>query len=210
MNWCDLWLCGVWSHFTLWYYCNVSTFVSVVVSQSFATRGFMIQEWCCLLCCLKPFLDEKVLSQRLQGMMIPSRWFASMWSLMWGCWPSFPHTLHRFAKFRFLPATRFWLFSIIDFTLSSSSTRSPENSVGMANVLFSPGFWILLLGFCFLKELFLKFVLMAGENVSYRGFSSSKSLTFSCVFPIKPFSWSSSATAKNESRFSWKTFASPR
>ena len=34
--------------------------------------------WCCLLCSLKASLDPKVLSQRLQGMMIPSRWFASM------------------------------------------------------------------------------------------------------------------------------------
>ena len=34
--------------------------------------------WCCLLCSLKASLDLKVLSQRLQGMMIPSRWFASM------------------------------------------------------------------------------------------------------------------------------------
>ena len=49
--------------------------------------------WCCLLCCLKIFLDLKVLWQRLQGMTIPSRWFASMWSFMFLLWPSFPHTL---------------------------------------------------------------------------------------------------------------------
>ena len=134
--------------------------------------------WCSLLCSLKPFLDLKVFSQRLQGMMIPSRWFASMWSFILGCWPSFPHTLHRLANL--LPlAILFWLFSIIDFTLSPRSTRFPENWSGMANVLFSPELTILVLGVCLLNGLFVVVpVLMVGKIVWARGFSSSsKSLS---------------------------------
>ena len=50
--------------------------------------------WCCLLWGLYEFLDLKVLLQRLQGITIPSKWFASMWSLMALSFPSFPHTLH--------------------------------------------------------------------------------------------------------------------
>ena len=106
--------------------------------------------WCCLLCSFRPFLDLKVLSQRLQGMTIPSKWFASMWSFMFLPWPSFPQTLHRTANWCPL-ANLFWLFSIIDFTRSSSSTISPENLLGMANVPFSPGLWVLSLGICVWK-----------------------------------------------------------
>ena len=68
--------------------------------------------WWCLLCSLRPFLDLKVLSQRLQGMTTHSRWFASMWFLMSLPWPSFPHTLQISANWCPL-ALGFWLFSII-------------------------------------------------------------------------------------------------
>ena len=77
-DWHISFCCGVSKHFWTWMFCD---------------GGFMIQDWCCFLCSLKPFLDLKVFSQRLQGMMIPSRWFASMWSFMFLPWPSFPHTL---------------------------------------------------------------------------------------------------------------------
>ena len=83
---------------------------------------------------LKLFLDLKVLSQRLQGMTTPSRWFASMWFLMSLKWPSFPHTLQISANWCPL-ALRFWLFSIIEFTSLSSSSKSTELFPGMANVL---------------------------------------------------------------------------
>ena len=59
--------------------------------------------WCNLLWSLKAFLDLKVLSQRLQGITIPSMWFASMWYFMALLIPSFPHTLQRWA-FCFRPS----------------------------------------------------------------------------------------------------------
>ena len=143
--------------------------------------------WCCLLCGLKEFLDLKVLLQRLQGMMIPSRWFASMWSFMFLPWPSFPQTWHRSAN-SLLPATLFWLFSIIDFTFSSSSSKSPEKLPGMATVVFSD--------FCLLKDLLGIFAVVLKEGFS----SSSRSFNLSSVFPTKPFNWSSSAIARKKSR----------
>ena len=150
---------------------------------------------------LKLFLDLKVLSQRLQGMTTPSRWFASMWFLMSLPWLPFPQTLQISANWCPL-ALRFWLFSIIEFTSLSSSSKSPELFPGMANVPFSPRLWIFLLSACLWTAVFGIF---AGENVDDRDFS-----TFSSVFPIKPFNWSSSAIANmKESRLSWKTFASP-
>ena len=95
---------------------------------------------------LKPFLDLKVLSQRLQGMIIPSIWFASMWSFMAVPPPSFPQTLHRSAKTCHIPfGILFWLFSIIDFTFLSSSSKSPWLFPWMDNLLCSPIFWIFLL-----------------------------------------------------------------
>ena len=81
---------------------------------------------------LKLFLDLKVLSQRLQGMTTHSRWFASMWFLMSLPWPSFPHTLQISANWCPL-AVRFWLFSIIEFTPLSSSSKSTELFPGMVN-----------------------------------------------------------------------------
>ena len=120
--------------------------------------------WFCKLC-----LDLNVLSQRLQGMTIPSRWFASMWSFMFGAWPSFPQTLHRSANLTPL-AILFWLFSIIDFTLSSSSSKSPEKLLGIATVVFSSGLWISLMGACLLKE---GFGIFACALKADKGFSSS-------------------------------------
>ena len=69
--------------------------------------------------------------QTLQGSETPSKWFASMWSLMPMLCPSFPHTLQILA----LPGPfgrRFWLVSIIDFTFSSSSCKSPDTKLGIA------------------------------------------------------------------------------
>ena len=40
--------------------------------------------------------------------------------------------------------------------------------------------------------------------------NTSDEASFSVWFPLSPFSWSSSAKTRKESRFSWKTFASPR
>ena len=65
-----------------------------------------------------------------------------MWSFMSLPLPSFPHTLHRSANLlEFGPlAILLWLFSIINFTFSSSASKSPEKLLGMANVLISPIF----------------------------------------------------------------------
>ena len=101
----------------------------------------------CDLWVLKLFLELKVLSQRLQGMTTPSRWFASMWFLMSLPWPSFPHTLQISGNWCPL-ALRFWLFSIIEFTSLSSSSKSTELFPWMANVLYSPRLWLFLLGAC--------------------------------------------------------------
>ena len=124
-------------------------FFSVVAPQSISRPEISLQFWCCFVCFLSPFLYLKVLLQRLQGMATPSRWFASMWSFMALPMPSFPQTLHRSANWRPF-CNLFWLFSIIDFTLSSSSSRSPEKLLGMASDRFSLGFGIS--GICLLKE----------------------------------------------------------
>ena len=102
---------------------------------------------------LKLFLDLKVLSQRLQGMTTPSRWFASMWFLMSLPWPSFTHPLQISGNWCPL-ALRFWLFSIIEFTSLSSSSKSPELFPGMASVLYSQRLWIFLLGACLWTAVF--------------------------------------------------------
>ena len=83
------------------------------------------------LCFLNIILDLKIFPQTLQGSETPSKWFASMWSLMPMLCPSFPHTLQILA----LPGPfgrRFWLVSIIDFTFSSSSCKSPDTKLGIA------------------------------------------------------------------------------
>ena len=77
-------------------YCDVSKHSSTwkllyKFAQIMRTQLHLL--WCDLLCIFKAFLDLKVLSQRLQGMTIPSIWFASMWSFIAFHWPCFPQTL---------------------------------------------------------------------------------------------------------------------
>ena len=91
----------------------------------------LIHLWDRLLCWVKAFLEEKVFSQRPHGMHIPSRWLASMWSLIKVTNPSLPHTLQindvacLGVPFACLPlGIIFWPFSIIDLTFTPSARRS--------------------------------------------------------------------------------------
>ena len=91
----------------------------------------LIYLWDVLLCWLKAFREEKVLSQRPHGISIPSRWLASMWFLIQVASPSLPHTLQmRDTSCLGVPSNClpdgiiFWPFSIIDLTFSSSAWRS--------------------------------------------------------------------------------------
>ena len=84
------------------------------------------------LCLHKLFLDLNSFPKTLQGMDIPSRWLASMWSLILIACPSFPHTLQILALgFSFPFWIRFWHVSIIDFAFSSSSCKSPDTKFGI-------------------------------------------------------------------------------
>ena len=89
-----------------------------------------------------------------------------MWFLMSLTGPSFPHTLQISANWCLL-ALRFWLFSIIEFTSFSSSSKSPELFPGIANVPFSPRLWIFLLGACLWTTVFGIF---AGETETFQFF----------------------------------------
>ena len=78
---------------------------------------------CSLLWSIKPFLVLKVLSHELQGMVIPSIWFASMWFFIALLMPSFPHTLQ---MLHFL----FWGLSVMLFSSDSTIFSSVSNSLG--------------------------------------------------------------------------------
>ena len=106
-------------------------------------------KWCLHLWMSKGCLHLTVLSHRLQGIATPSKWFASMWSLItWGR-PSFPHALQilpRSWRSPCLPCIvkLFSLVSIIDLTTVSSICKSPVDSsvfctssvLGMATAWF--------------------------------------------------------------------------
>ena len=95
--------------------------------------------WVKLLCTLNVFLDLKVFSQRPQGSETPCRWLASMWSLIPTHWPSFPQTLQMFTLWSCFPTNIFLsIFSIIDFTVSSSSWMYSEFSFKSVIFLRSP------------------------------------------------------------------------
>ena len=84
------------------------------------------------VCFLNIILDLNSFPQTLQGRATPSRWLASMWSLMAIPAPSFPHTLQILALEPCGPlGAKFWLFSIIDFTFSSSSCKSPDTKLAI-------------------------------------------------------------------------------
>ena len=52
---------------------------------------------CFALCCLKACPELKVLLQKLHGILIPSKWFTSMWSFIALPLLFFPHTLQMYA-----------------------------------------------------------------------------------------------------------------
>ena len=123
----------IWSTicYNVWNIQSNQNWVFVVSWQVLHCKWLTDCFWCRLLmCCLKESLDLKVLSQTLQGMTIPSKWFASMCFFIWVLSPSFPHTLQT-SPLRLLFGLdgfgrRLSLFSISDITLSSSSSRFPE------------------------------------------------------------------------------------
>ena len=74
------------------------------------------------VCRLSVNLDLNSFPQKSHGRDIPSRWWASMWSMMAWARPSFLHTLQILVLLPF--GRMFELGSIIDLTLSSSCCKS--------------------------------------------------------------------------------------
>ena len=93
--------------------------------------------WLSNLCFLIALLELHTLSQEVQGMDIPSKCLVSMWAFIVVGWPSFPHSLQIKAVvwFSFPDGTMFLLLSIIDFTFTSSASKSPLNWSGMATAV---------------------------------------------------------------------------
>ena len=83
------------------------------------------------------FLHLKDFPQMLHGMTIPSKCLTSMWSFIWLLSPSFPQTLQRSAlRFPLLTfETMLSLFSIVDRTLSSRTSRFSEKDLETATFL---------------------------------------------------------------------------
>ena len=121
------------------------------------------------LCFLNCNLDLNMFPQVLQGREIPSKCFASMWSLIATHCPSFPQILH-ILDFSFLFGKVLLLFSIIDFTFSSNSPKSVA-SVGII-ILWSSNFE---LGISSLKAILVEL----SRVMSY--------FDFSCLFCSVPF-----------------------
>ena len=119
-------------------------------------------------------------------MLSPSKWFASVWSLMPFPFPSFPHTLQMSAFLPLLFEQKFRLF-VIDFTLSSNSCKlvSPWFEFWKLKHFFQFGqrsiswdSWItlssdittasvfppIILGVCFLKNIGLSTI----QEINYR------------------------------------------
>ena len=153
-----------------------------------------IHLWYATLCFPKAFLDLNKFWQRLQGIDIPSKWFASMWFLMFTICPSFKQTLHTNAVLRvslpflsFPQVTKFVPFSIMDWTWLSSSWISPDNKFGRARDLLSR-----LVSGCkwfVLRFVFSKLGLTAGA-ISVLYFPCGASSSFS-TWLLRPFNWSS-------------------
>ena len=169
----------------------------IVLLNFFTTSPYMF-----ILCCLKLFLDLKVLYSQTKtclSVVVPQS-ISGPESVI----------LQKVSKSVFL-TNLFWLFSIIEFTLSSKSTMIENHQKSSLEL---PVFFFLRGGCvhwtCPLKMFFG--IIVSGKKfwgkdlLSY----SFKSLIFSSFFPAKPFSCSSSAISRNESRFSWKIFTAPR
>ena len=157
----------------------------------------VIHLWHLLLCIPKLVLEGQILPQLSHGIDIPSKWLDSTWFFKWVNVPSLPHTLQMDdlacigVPFLFFPPTGiiFSLFSIIDFTLSSSACRSVPGWFGIATAAED------LIG----ALLFWGRSLLKGVGSGDFSCSSSNSLEF-C--PVTPFSLISSAMARKESKSS--------
>ena len=162
--------------------------------------------WVFSLCTLNAGLDLETLPQMSQEWETPVIWFASMWFGMFLYGPSFPQML-QVALNPFPGPADTSLLVIIDLICSSRSWRSTfflsfVRATAVSNDPFDDGLSkfesaknVGLFSF-FRGTLLLCKVSLAGS------FSAS-------VPPVRPFSLNYSAKARNESRFSWKTFASP-
>ena len=191
---------------------------------------YLIRQLCCLspslvlkiiykrcslyLCALSAFLDLEVFLQMSQVWVTPVIWFASMWALILPISPSFPQTLHIItARFCFPIIAVFPLFSIIDLIWSSNWLRSTLTN------------WLLVVDSPLDTDISEEFSNLSWLTICLFGcfwWKVGRGLNFSVAFtlgvswlvlpsaePVRPFSLRSSATARKESRFSWKTFASP-
>ena len=175
---------------------------------------FQMKIWNLFLCFLNVCLEQNTFSQKRHGIDIPSTWFASMWYLIDLSSPSFPQTLQIKADlcladpFGCFPAgIRLRLFSIIDFTILSSAWRSPLNLLGMSSDLeiLSSVFAFVTLS---LITLSLQVVVLFNDSLfcstisGFTCFSSSRNKSAE-DWPESPSSFSSSATARKDSKFSW-------
>ena len=103
---------------------SLSVIITHILPSLFKERKHLIYNF--IMCCLCECRVLNVFSQKLQGRTIPSKWLASMWSLMATFCPSFPHTLQILVLLlspSFPTEIIFGLFSIIEFTFSSSLKR---------------------------------------------------------------------------------------
>ena len=161
--------------------------------------------WNLNLCIFKLALEGQVLSQESHERDIPSRWLASMWSLIKVTNPSLPHTLQindvacLGVPFACLPlGIIFWPFSIIDLTFTPSAWRSALFSLGIATAV--EVFGATTLGFRFIWWVVDFFAL---SLLLWFGFSCSSTRSVVVACPVKPYSWISSAMARKESKSSW-------
>ena len=168
---------------------------------------WLLRVWFASIC-----LDLKVFSQKLQGIETPSKWFDSMWLFIFAMIFSFPHTLHRYIG---CPCPFFAeVFSIIERHFWSSSCKTPEEEKWDVSATWAPKVSGVLLSICSPKYVwdgpidfkalgsFLWTVLIFFGSVILK--VSSWTTSSSSDFPINPLSWSSSAMARNESKFSWR------
>ena len=144
-------------------------------------------------------LDLKILSQKLQGIETPCKWFASMWSFVWLLLSSFPQTLQ---AYRVIPRLVFLeVFTIIASICSSSFCMSLndvffDNGTEKDDISLECSKLSMFNGFGVDSDLERLFSFLQIIGISISGAAS-------------PLIWSHSDIARKESKFSWLTFVSP-
>ena len=151
-------------------------------------------------CCDRVYLALKDFPQELQGWKTPVMWFASTCSIRWEALPSFPHTLQMWI----LPLSPFLVGGflgtdlIIDWILLSSCCNTWSKLLS------------LVLGLSPVSPIFFKEGFSIGVSNAPIWRLPSFWAPDSAFLSFKPFSLSSSATARKASKSSWAMLASPQ